>query len=310
MARARNIKPGFAKNEDLAECSMAARLCFALLPTLADREGRMEDRPKRIKGELFAFDSIDVEPLLVELERHGFIGRYSVEGRGLIQIIAFHKHQNPHHREPESTLPPHPSLRLDADGKWVKPEAYPPSHPPKAPDKPGARPGLDPPRSDLAPPLSRVDSGALIPDSGKETSNLAVAPARPPDDRPPLALVGTPEKPKGPPDCPHLEVLAAWAEILPALPQHDPERWRGAKADHLRTRWRETAVAKGWPDKAHGLAYFRKLFAYVGKSAFLSGRAAPQSPGKRPFVIELEWLVTPANWDKVHEGKYHEEATG
>ena len=65
--RARNIKPGFFKNEDLAECSPWARLCFAGLWTLADRDGRLEDRPKRIKAELFAFDAVDVDPLLGEL---------------------------------------------------------------------------------------------------------------------------------------------------------------------------------------------------------------------------------------------------
>ena len=73
MARARNIKPGFYKNEDLAECSPWARLIFPGLWMLADREGRMEDRPKRIKGELLPYDSIDVDPLLEELARWGFI---------------------------------------------------------------------------------------------------------------------------------------------------------------------------------------------------------------------------------------------
>lgn len=181
MARARNIKPGFCTNEDLAECSFEARLCFALLPMLADREGRMEDRPKRIKGELFRFDSLDVDPLLVELERHGFILRYEVNGLGLIQILAFAKHQNPHHREPESTLPPPQSLRLDADGKYQNPEAFDGCNDDEAlgeseayagcdtilaPEEPQASPGLDPPKDDLARGSSRVDSGFLIPDSG------------------------------------------------------------------------------------------------------------------------------------------------
>lgn len=143
------------------------------------------------------------------------------------------------------------------------------------------------------PPISDGSSTASpSPPPGKETSKLTLAPARPPAE---------------PPDCPHREILALWAEVLPAMPQHDPERWRGAKADHLRVRWRETAVAKGWADKAAGLEYFRKLFAYVGRSEFLTGRA-PSTPGKRPFVIELEWLANLANWDKVHEGKYHPEA--
>ena len=49
MARARNIKPGFFKNEFLAEMPCEVRLLFIGLWTLADREGRLEDRPKRIK---------------------------------------------------------------------------------------------------------------------------------------------------------------------------------------------------------------------------------------------------------------------
>lgn len=138
------------------------------------------------------------------------------------------------------------------------------------------------------------------------TATLRVAPAHPSDDRQPGLEGMPPPKPSKAPDCPHLSILALWQEKLPAMPQHDPERWRGAKADHLRTRWRETAEAKKWPDAAAGLLYFRRLFGYVGQSAFLTGRGATMG-GKRPFMIELEWLVTPANWDKVHEGKYHPE---
>lgn len=140
----------------------------------------------------------------------------------------------------------------------------------------------------------------------KKDKHPTDAPARPMAEPPLLALVGD-AIPK-PPTCPHLEILALWAEVLPGMPQHDPERWRGPKALHLGIRWKETAVAKRWDDKSQGLAYFRKLFGYVARSEFLVGRA-PTMNGKRPFVIELEWLVILSNWDKVHEGKYHEEAT-
>ena len=116
MARARNIKPGFFKNEDLAECSPWARLCFAGLWTLADRDGRLEDRPKRIKGELFAFDTVDMDPLLGELEKHGFIMRYEAEGMRVIQITKFDLHQHPHHKEPSNNLPSPKSPGFCGDG--------------------------------------------------------------------------------------------------------------------------------------------------------------------------------------------------
>lgn len=104
MARSRNIKPGFFKNEDLAECSPWARLLFAGLWVLADREGRLEDRPKRIKGELFPFDSVEVEPLLDELERFRFIARYDASSMRAIQILEFKKHQTPHYSEKPSVI--------------------------------------------------------------------------------------------------------------------------------------------------------------------------------------------------------------
>lgn len=159
----------------------------------------------------------------------------------------------------------------------------------------------------------KSDTGALAREEkrreeGNTASSDELARARRPDD-PQLSLVGgTGQKPASSiPDCPHAEVLALWAEVLPALPQHDPEQWKGARADHLRARWRETAVAKGWIERAEGMTYMRRLFGYVGQSHFLTGRAPPGA-GKRPFFVELEWLVKPINWAKVIEGKYHTEA--
>lgn len=104
MARARNIKPGFYKNEDLAECSIWARYIFPGLWMLADREGRLEDRPKRIKGELLPFDGQDVEPLLVELEGRGFLVRYRNSDGSFIQISKFSTHQTPHYSEKASVI--------------------------------------------------------------------------------------------------------------------------------------------------------------------------------------------------------------
>lgn len=136
MARSRNIKPGLYKNEDLAECSIWARYLFPGLWMLADREGRLEDRPKRIKGELLPFDGQDVDPLLKELESHGFIQRYTVGDISVIQIRSFLKHQAPHFTEKPSVLPAGPELPEEATrtGATVtsKPESWPPQTPRQA----------------------------------------------------------------------------------------------------------------------------------------------------------------------------------
>lgn len=105
MARARNIKPGLFKNELLVEQSLFVRLMFIGLWTLADREGRLEDRPKRIKLELFPYDQDDTNEALSVLAENGFIERYQADGKSVIQIVNFLKHQTPHGTEKDSELP-------------------------------------------------------------------------------------------------------------------------------------------------------------------------------------------------------------
>lgn len=105
MARARNIKPAFFQNEDLAELDFATRLCFIGLWTEADKDGKLEDRPKRLKMTLFPGDNVDMEQMLCDLARYGFIRRYQVGELRLIRITKWHLHQSPHHTEKQSILP-------------------------------------------------------------------------------------------------------------------------------------------------------------------------------------------------------------
>ena len=105
MARARNIKPGFFKNYDLADLGPYAQLLFAGLWCLADKEGRLKDQPRLIKAEIFPYYEVDVNGELTKLERLAFIDRYEVDGMAIIQIANFVEHQSPHHTEKASTLP-------------------------------------------------------------------------------------------------------------------------------------------------------------------------------------------------------------
>ncbi|MCY6411218.1 hypothetical protein QTA56_03570 [Acinetobacter sp. VNH17] len=105
MARARNIKPSFFQNEDIVELPCEARLLFIGLWTLADREGRLENRPKKIKMSLFPADEINVSEQLLNISKYGFIELYNVDGMDIIQITNFIKHQTPHGLEKDSELP-------------------------------------------------------------------------------------------------------------------------------------------------------------------------------------------------------------
>lgn len=111
MARGRDIKPGFFLSDELAEVSRDARLFFVGLWTLADRAGRFEVRPVRIKAQLFPYDA-DITPARVEsmlLELSNAQGKhlllYEVDGKRYCEIRNFSKHQHIHPNEAKSDIP-------------------------------------------------------------------------------------------------------------------------------------------------------------------------------------------------------------
>jgi hypothetical protein len=166
--RARLLKPDFWTDEDLVELPFEYRLLFAGLWNLADREGRLEDRPKRIKLLLFPVDDIDVDRGLTALAGAEKIVRYrAADGQQVVWIPGFTRHQHCHIKEPASKLPPY----------------QPGASPVQAPDKPGARPTVTNTEADTdtdtpptpqgaRPKKSKIEDGAeyldLLPASHRE----------------------------------------------------------------------------------------------------------------------------------------------
>jgi hypothetical protein len=106
MARSRNIKPALFNNEILGVSDPLYTLLFQSLWLIADREGRLEDRPLRIKVEAFPYrENINVDAMLQWLTEKGFIIRYAYGENRYIQVVNFAKHQNPHKNEKESLIP-------------------------------------------------------------------------------------------------------------------------------------------------------------------------------------------------------------
>lgn len=165
MARSRNIKPGFFTNDELAEIEPLGRLTFIGLWTIADREGRLEDRPKKIKVEILPYDDVNVDEMLNQLADKGFILRYEVNGNKYIQIANFIKHQNPHHKEVASMIPaPFIVENKDSDAQTVHEET-------KVQDQLMLKSSMDQPCRENETCLTqeeqpdRADSLNLIPDS-------------------------------------------------------------------------------------------------------------------------------------------------
>lgn len=109
------------------------------------------------------------------------------------------------------------------------------------------------------------------------------------------------------PSCPHRELLALWAEVIPETVQHNPSEWRSGRAGYkaLAARWKagfttmkRDGVTPLYTDRESGMAWWRSFFEYLRKSDFLMTKC-------RPFC--LEWVVKQENYLKTKEGKFHDK---
>lgn len=105
MPRARNIKWGFYTNDILAETDPYTRLLFPALWMLADKNGRLEYRPKRLKAQVFPYEDVDIEKCINQLISRNFAILYEISGNLYIEIPNFTKHQNPHKNEQDTDIP-------------------------------------------------------------------------------------------------------------------------------------------------------------------------------------------------------------
>jgi len=101
MARARNIKPAFFTNDELADIEPIGRLLFIGLWTIADCNGNLEWREKKIKAQILPYDSCDTKEIMINLDKSGFVRFYSDGDKIYLNITNFDKHQNPHKNERE-----------------------------------------------------------------------------------------------------------------------------------------------------------------------------------------------------------------
>jgi hypothetical protein len=106
MARMRSLRPDYFLREDMADVSLEAHFLLAGLQVLADRDGRLLDRPRTIKAQVFPFREVDIEAALVELVRARAVARYEADGRRIIALLTWEDDQTPHPKETSAGLPP------------------------------------------------------------------------------------------------------------------------------------------------------------------------------------------------------------
>ena len=96
-------------------------------------------------------------------------------------------------------------------------------------------------------------------------------------------------------NCPHQQIIDLYHQTLPTAIR--VREWTPARAQALRTRWREKP-------QRQSLEWWERFFGYISESDFLMGRT--QAAGRKPFEIDLEWICQSKNFVKVIEGKFHE----
>jgi len=280
--RARNIKPGFWRNEQLVEQPFQTRLLFIGLWNLADREGRVENRPKKIKLEIFPADDVDISLEITRLSEAGLVKVYEADGVKCIEVVNFKKHQNPHHREAESELPPAP------ENNGTDPQ---PPENKEAPESPGQAQGQ--------PEESRAESGYLNPESGyriPEKQHGASADAQPSENSPPK-----PVNPKTPaidysswPELPDEQILKDWLQSR-----------KKAKATHSQTainaigKELHKAVAMGYTVNQCGEEAATRGWRGF-KAEWLQGSVAPENGPGKGITAHLQAVPT-SREQRIHE---------
>lgn len=123
MARKRTIHPEAFNDPELAALDGLECWLFAGLWCQADREGRLEDLPARIKIAVLPTRACDVDQMLEHLAGARAIIRYSIGARRYIQIRTFRRWQDPFSRERQSEILPPPEWRYDDTTRsWVERE--------------------------------------------------------------------------------------------------------------------------------------------------------------------------------------------
>lgn len=291
MARARNIKPAFFKNADLVETSFETRLLFAGLWTLADREGRILDRPKQIKMELFPADNVDVDACLNSLFEFGFIDRYIADGKRVIQIINFSKHQIPHGKEADSQLPDeHGVYTVHERNKSGLVTGNFSTYTSQAQCKHSASTVPEQCEHPLNPesPILNPEIKNLLSESGDSNS----LPAETKTDN--VVKIDSAK-----PQIPYQQIIDAYHEALPELPAVRLQTESRRKA--IKARWMQMLNSdRGdgtlrYTDTESGIRWWTQYFNHVRHNSHWLG------DNDRGWTADFDWLLNLNNFTKVLE---------
>jgi hypothetical protein len=253
ILRTRQIRPGIATNVELGKLCPMAEILFTRLWMLADREGRLEDDPEKIRVKGLAnhpeVTAEAVENLLKSLHDCGLILRYKVRnGRGtppnsFVSIPTFKLHQRFHPREPQSIIPAPPV----SDGAQTNGHAHLGAHQ----GKPKAQP-----RTNHAVAICSLSALPSLPSSsafgGDARAHGSICDSSAVEEHsPPLSAPDTPESRRPVPPRPKAEP--------PPPPRQQPTPPKPTKTRTALSERRppNRQAVDMWPHDAHKVGYVR-----------------------------------------------------
>jgi len=268
MARTRSTRPDDFLDDVLGAEDFPVEGHFLRfgMNCLADKEGRLEDKPLKIRAQIFPYrTSINVDQLLERLQAVGSIIRYSAGGMRLIQLVGFVEQQNPHPNEAKSKLPGPP---VQSAGSVTPAHVISGSIPERSASIQEA--------SEASPP-SPSDPGSLITDPGSQSPDPGG------DD------VGEPEDAAGDDEAessgPRPEALRdLWNRMAS---KYDLPMWN---AMSKRRRTAARGVLKACPD----LDRWERFLDYTLAQPFYQGKE-----GGRGWRADVDWLLRSKTPDQV-----------
>ncbi len=112
------------------------------------------------------------------------------------------------------------------------------------------------------------------------------------------------------PQCPADDLIDLYHELMPLNPP--VKVLNDARRKAIRSRWKEAALLTcqpfGYANRQDGILAWRRFFEVCAESEFLTGRAKP-TPGKPPFLADIDFLFSPSGFVKCLENKFHREVT-
>ena len=106
--------------------------------------------------------------------------------------------------------------------------------------------------------------------------------------------------------CPVEAIVSLYHELLPDNPRC--KVLSSARKAAIRARWKEASGLDckpfGYKSREEGLFAWKRFFKFCAKSEFLMGKV-PAKNGNRPFIADIDFLMSPSGFARTLENKYH-----